>query len=231
LLHKNELSIGRNINLHVISTDKFKTNLFGIYLQRPLDKNEVTKNALLSMILNKATEKYPSFIDINKKLDDLYGTVLVTDVTKKGERQIISIKMQMPNDKYLKGESIFYEGIRLLNDVLNHPLIEEEGFSDQYFNQERDNLRDRIKGRINDKMKYALDRCIEEMCSDENYMIYEYGFIDDLNDFDRYDLYKGIVEAYCKFIFMSRRKDEEQSGFDRDGFNDHHPDGLCAGDT
>ena len=38
------LEIGKNVKLTLIPESKFKTNLISVYIQRKLDRNEVTKN-------------------------------------------------------------------------------------------------------------------------------------------------------------------------------------------
>lgn len=208
------IKIGENANLHVIKTDKFKTNLIGIYIQRPLLLEEATKNSLISMILEKATENHPSFKELNTSLEELYGGIIVSDVVKKGERQILQIKMQIPNSKYINDDKIFQKGLKLLNEVLNHPYIENGGFGEDYYNQEKENLREKIKGRINDKMKYALDRCVEEMCEGEKFSVYEYGSIDELEKITRQDLYeyyKTILKESPIDIFLVGDMDEKNA--------------------
>lgn len=194
-----EIEMNDSVKLHVIKADKFKTNLIGIYIRRPLSKQEATKNSLLSMLLNKGTKEYPSFIELNRKLEDLYGSILVSKVTKKGEKQIINLKMQMPNSKYINDKNILKEGLRILNDIINNSLVENGAFKKDSFNQEKDNLKEKIKGRINDKMRFAVDRCVEEMCDEENYSIYEYGDIDELDKIDE----KSLYEHYQNIILTS----------------------------
>lgn len=46
--------------------------------------------------------------------------------------------------------------------------------------QEKNNLKQEIEGRINDKVQYAIDRCIEIMFEGQNYALYEKGNADDL---------------------------------------------------
>lgn len=201
----NPIELNKSIKLHTIKSDKFKTNLIGIYVQRPLLKEEASKNALLSMILHKATEKYPTFMEINKKLEELYGTVVVNNVAKKGEKHILKIKMQIPNQKYVENKNIMKEGLEILNEILNNPALEDDGFLEKTFEQEKRNLRDKIDARINDKMKYAVDRCVEEMCQDENFSVYEYGDIKSLDEIDRkslYEYYKYVLSESPIDIFI-----------------------------
>ena len=41
----------KGITIHKINTNKFKTNLFAIFLTTKLDRENVTKNALLTAVL------------------------------------------------------------------------------------------------------------------------------------------------------------------------------------
>ncbi len=182
------IELGDGLNLTLVNTNKFKTNLISVYLQRPLDKEEVTKNALLPDVLKSGSSNFKSQREISKKLDNLYGASIYADITKKGERQILSFKLIINNDRYLE-EEILKEGLVFLNDIINHPLIEDNGFKKEYVEIEKNNLRDRIKGRINDKGKYAIERCIEEMCKNEKFSIYEYGYEEDLKEIDEQNLY------------------------------------------
>ncbi len=200
------IKIKDEVRLHIIKTDKFKTNLIRIYFQRPLIKEEITKNALLSMVLPRGTQKYQTSQEIAKVLEELYGASLSSDVTKKGERHIIQVSMQMANEKYLGEKNIINKGIKILNEVINHPLkflylyTQGDSFKKEYINQEKDNLVERIEGRKNDKMKYAYDRCIEEMCKNENFALYEYGELEELKEITGYALY----EHYQKVLETSR---------------------------
>ena len=45
--------IKKGINLHKIKTDKFKTNLIAIFLTTKLERETVTKNAVISALLRK----------------------------------------------------------------------------------------------------------------------------------------------------------------------------------
>lgn len=45
------INLGKGINLTLIPEEKFKSNLVSIYIQRILDRDEVTMNALLPSII------------------------------------------------------------------------------------------------------------------------------------------------------------------------------------
>ncbi|SHJ64587.1 Predicted Zn-dependent peptidase [Caminicella sporogenes DSM 14501] len=210
----NSIEIAKSVRLHTIKSDKFKTYLIGIYMQRPLSNEEAAKNALLSQILTKATKTYPNFLDLNKKLENLYGTIVNSDIAKKGEKQIIQFKMQISDVNHICDKNIVNECLKIFNEIINEPAVENGSFIEKYFRQEKENLKEKIKSRINDKRKYAVDRCIEEMCKDEPFSIYEYGNLDELEKIDNDTLfshYQNVLETSPIDIFFIGDIDEETS--------------------
>lgn len=184
------IKLGDKIKLHIIKTDKFKTNLISVYFQRPLIKEEVTKNALLSMVLSRGTKSYNSSKELSKALEGLYGAFLGSDVAKKGERNIIQFRMQLANDKYVEDKNVLAKGMEILNEMMHDPYLIDGCFKKDYVDQEKGNLAEKIEGRKNDKMKYAFDRCIEEMCSNESFSLYSHGNNEDLKNITSELLYK-----------------------------------------
>ncbi len=179
-----------NVNLHLIKEKKFKTNLIKVYFQRPLSAQEVTYNALIPMILQRGTSHYKTAKALSKKLEDLYGALLNGIVFKKGEKQIIEFNLGIPDLRYIDDKKLLRQAIMLLNGVINQPVLENGGFKRQYIEQEVNNLINRMQSRVNDKNKYALERCIEEMCSEENFRLHELGNLEDLKDIDGVQLYQ-----------------------------------------
>lgn len=183
------VEIGKNVKLHIIKTNKFKTNLVSVYFQRPLVKEEITKNALTSMVLPRGTANYTTSKEIAQALEGLYGAYLNSDVGKKGERHILQFRMQLANDKYVEEKNVMGKGMEILNEFMNKPYVANNGFKEDYVSQEKENLMEKIEGRKNDKMKYAYERCIEEMCQNENFAFYEYGDAKDIKDISSNSLY------------------------------------------
>ena len=77
--------------------------------------------------------------------------------------------------------------------------------------QEKENLKQIIEGKIDNKARYALDRCIEEMYKNQPYGLYKYGYIEDMeniNEKNLYEQYKKLINS-CKIdIFVSGIVDE-----------------------
>src|SRR4051812_9340128 len=121
------VDLGNNINLTLIKSTKFKTNLVSVYIQRLFDRDEVTKNALLPSVITSGSDEYPTSREISHKLDSLYGASLLSNAGKRSEKQILEFKVLGVNDKYLD-EKIFKDMIDFLNDIINNPFTENGGF-------------------------------------------------------------------------------------------------------
>jgi len=189
----NSIKIKSGINLHYLYTNKFKTTTLGIYIHRPLAKEEATKNALLSMVLRRACPLYPDSRSLAKQLDELYGATLETGVRKKGDSQIISMNLSFANEKFINNAESILESVLSLADSM---LLKQTLFSKEYVSQEKENLKTQILSQINDKRQYASLRCIEEMCKDEPSGIDRYGYINDIDNLDQNNLYEHYKNVF-----------------------------------
>ena len=59
--------IKEGIQLHLINTDKFKTNLISVFLTTKLNRENVTKNALIPAILRRGSKNMPSQEEIRDR--------------------------------------------------------------------------------------------------------------------------------------------------------------------
>ena len=173
------------MGLHVLPTDKFKTNTLVLNIQVPLEEGRVTRTALLPYVLTRGTQRYPSVRDMQRKLDHMYGSYLHADVFKLGERQIVQFRLELPNGKYIPGKpELLKEGIAFMHAVLTEPVRERGGIKASFVELEKEALRKRVEGLFNNKMQYARIRCVEAMCAEEAYRLYSGGRVEDLPAID-----------------------------------------------
>lgn len=208
-----KINLKEGINLHIINTNKFKTNLLAVFLTTPLNRENVTKNALLPMVLRRGTSKLPSIEEINNKLDEMYGADANCGVDKTGDNQILKFYLESINNNFLpEQENLLQESMNVLLDLVFSPLIENGSFNNEYVNSEKENLKQIILGKIDNKSKYAYDRCIEEMYKDKPFGLYKYGYIEDLDNIDAknlFEYYQKLISE-CKIdIFISGEVDEK----------------------
>ncbi|WP_317366695.1 pitrilysin family protein [uncultured Tyzzerella sp.] len=187
--------IDNGINVKVINTNKFKTICVAFLLRQSLDKDYVTYNAILSKILTMGCKKYKTIKDINLKTEEMYGAYIHSDILKKGDNQIIEILMEFIEDK------VCIDGVFLLfKEIILNPLVEDDGFNVEYFNKAKEQVKEDIYSRQNDKKELAKDKCVEIMCKNEKFGILAYGYIEDLeddkiNNKNLYSHYKNILKT------------------------------------
>ena len=193
-LKSERIDIGDGIALNLVKTDKFKSSLLSYYFIRPLSNDEVTKNALLPLVLKRGSKEYDTNLKIQRELEENYGAKFSIGINKKGEKHILRFSLETVNREYIEDKDYIYDVLRLFKSIIFSPLIEDDYFKKSYVDQEKENLKTRIEGRINNKRSYAIDRCIEEMCKDEKFSIYPIGNIEDLEDIDGNVLYRHYQE-------------------------------------
>lgn len=203
---ENELKEG--IKLHTIKTNKFKTNLVAVFLTTKLSRKNITKNALISMILRRGSRNMSTQEKISKTMEEMYGASFDCGLDKTGDNQVLKFYIESINDNFLpkQGENILEKSIKSLFEIIFDPYIENYGFKNEYIEQEKNNIKQRIDGKIDNKARYAMDRCIEEMYKDKPFGLYKFGYIEDLatiNGKNLYDYYKILINS-CKIdIFVS----------------------------
>lgn len=213
----NQLDIKNGIKLHKIQTEKFKTNLIAVMLTTKIDRENVTKNALIPAVLRRGTASLNTLEEINKKLEEMYGAGLDCGLDKTGDNQILKFYIETINDEFLQqnDENMLKEALENIFELIFNPYLENGGFKKEYVIQEKENLKQIIEGKIDNKARYSLDRCIEEMYKDEPYGLYKYGYIEDLdniNENNLYEYYKKLINQ-CKIdIFVSGILDNDVKG-------------------
>ena len=211
-----EKEIKKGIKLHVIQTDKFKTNLIAVFLSMPITKENVTKNSLISAILRRGSKNMPTLTQISQELEEMYGASFDCGLDKTGDNHILKFYIESINDKFLpqQNENMLKQSCDMLLEIVFNPLIEEDKFKEEYLEQEKENVKRIIQGKPDNKARYSFDRCIEEMYQDKPFGIYKYGYIEDLEKIDAkslYNYYKEMISK-CKIdIFVSGNIKEEDA--------------------
>ena len=207
------IKIKNGINLNLIKTDKFKTNLLSVFFTVPLNENTITKNALIPAILRRGSNILKTQEEISKTLEEMYGASFDCGVDKIGDNQVLKFYLETINNSYTEdGENILKESINILLDLVFNPLVNNNKFDETYVESEKNNIKQIIEGRKDAKATYALERCIEEMYKNLPYALYKYGKLEDLKNINAenlYEQYKKLINE-CKIdIFISGDITEE----------------------
>ena len=164
--------IKKGIKIHSIQTNKFKTNLIAVFLTTELNRENVTKNALIPAILRRGTENMKTTKEINQKLEEMYGAEFDCGVEKTGDNQVIKFYLEALNDNFLpEKEDLIKKSIDVLLEIVLNPLIENGKFNEEYLKSEKVNLSQLIQAKIDNKDLYAFEKCTEEMYKEKPYSL------------------------------------------------------------
>ena len=150
------IELKKGIKLHIINTNKFKTNLISVFLTSKLSRETITKKALILSILRRGNNTLKTQEEINAKLEDLYGAECDCGIDKNGDNHISKFYIETLNDNYiLNNENIFEEAIQVLFDIIFNPISENNKFKDEYFDGEKETLKQIIEARKDNKRAYS----------------------------------------------------------------------------
>ncbi|SFK28228.1 Predicted Zn-dependent peptidase [Halobacillus dabanensis] len=198
-LTKETLLEKEGYRLHILPSKKYKTITIVAKFKAPLKREGITERALLPHVLQKATHNHPNVRSLQSAFENLYGTALSSDGSKKGENHVISFRMEVVNEAYLNDqEPILEEAFQLFNEVLYHPKTQGEGFDASIVNREKQTLEQKITSIKDDKMSYANLRLMDHMCKEEPYSLHVHGYQEDLSTITPESLYSYYQEMISK---------------------------------
>ena len=171
---RNEIMPG--VWLTCLTTDKFKSGCLSVNMITPLARETAAMNALIPQVLRRGTKRLPDMESFSGELDDNYGACISPAVRKLGEIQCVGIVTDFVDGQYVpEYNALFNHMLDLTGEVLLQPALEKGLFKEEYVESEKRNQLDRLRGRINDKRSYAMQRLIECMCSYEDFSLSRLG--------------------------------------------------------
>ena len=167
-LERRELLPG--VFLNTLQTEKFKTDCLSLSLLTSLDRETVSRAALLPRVLARGSVNHPDLDAINAACDTLYGARILPVTRKKGEILAVGFYAGFLADRFTpEGERLLEPVSALLCELLLTPDLRAGALRQDYVENEREKLIDDIRGRMNDKRSYAAYRLIEQMFAFEAY--------------------------------------------------------------
>ena len=176
--NQSAVTLRDGVRFYSVQDGRFKTNCISVTQLTPLDEEHAAQNAILPFLLAHTCRKYPDFIQLNQRLEELYGASVRADVLRLGENQALTLRLLAVDDRFaLNGESVSAECARLLCDMLCDPVLENGLFRAEDVEREKRCLAELIESEVNEKRIYAKNRCEQGMCAGERYSAGRYGTI------------------------------------------------------
>ena len=190
--------IGDGVYFSTISDNRFKTSRISVNLRIGIDEQKFIAYSAAVELLVHSTKAYPTFLELSRKLDMLYGMELTGGcATKLGEVQMLRLAGVCIDDSYsLDGESVYAEMAKLLCGAIFEPNAENGAFCESEFKQIQRQLIDNIDAQFNDKRSYAKCRFIEHMCEGEKFGVSLVGKKENVQALTA----KSVYEAYEELL-------------------------------
>lgn len=172
--------IAKGVSLHIRQTAQFKTVNFSVKWRTQLTEKNASERTVLSNVLQHSNERFPTSAAYRSYLDDLFGTALYFDTTKRGEEHTVLMNAETVNDNYLAHDSVLNEVIGLLHDAIFKPNFEQNVFIKAIVEREKEMVIQRIQSIFDDKSRFAQKRIMEILRPNHPASISANGTIDEI---------------------------------------------------
>ncbi|PTI77032.1 EF-P 5-aminopentanol modification-associated protein YfmF [Staphylococcus xylosus] len=204
----------KDLHVKVLPTTKFKTTTITLKFMAPLDSYTMTARSILSKILVRATKQWPSDKDFNRHLSHLYGAYVNSFVSKFKDKHVITISLELVNERYLKDQTpLFEKGLELLREMIYNPLISDNQFDEIFVAQEKSLLSKKLNAMIDNKSQISFLNLLKYMLGEQPYRHLATGqveYIADITPENLYHTYQSMLQNdYCA-VYVVGNVDEQQ---------------------
>lgn len=119
---------------------------------------DAAERTVLSNVLQHSNERFKTSAAYRSYLDDLFGTVLYFDTSKRGNEHTLLLNAEAVNDQYLAHGNVLNEVLELLQTAIFKPNFEQGVFVPSIVEREKDMVVQRIQSIFDDKARYAQQR-------------------------------------------------------------------------
>lgn len=204
-MNKKEIVLDSGVKLVMINTKKFKTVNVTLFFEDMLNDFNVTCDNLLSILLTTKTMKHSSRKEFKSYLKDLYDMKVKILKSNPGEVYNFSVNIDSLNKKYaINNENLLEKQFEVLNEVLYSPFLGNEGFDDNYFNEIKNEYKEGLIDKENNK-EYIVSKKVNEILGKDNKLyVLSGGYLEVLNTISNKDVYDKYLKlnSLCKEIIV-----------------------------
>lgn len=190
-----KFSLNEGVTLYIRPTSQFKTLNFSVKWKHQLTNESAAKRSVLANVLQHSNEKYPSTAALRMHLDELYGTAVYTDATKRGAVHNLSLNIECVNDQFLT-EEVMPSVLNLLHDMIFKPNFENGRFKQSIVEREKQSVMTRIQSIYDDKTRYAQFRMLQILRPDHPASVTANGTLEEVEKLtveDLMSMYEEII--------------------------------------
>lgn len=203
------------IHLHMLRTQQFRTRHVLVKLCAPADRETITARSMLPYLWMQGTEQHPSPLALARYTDELFGASLRAVAGKRGSLQTAEVYASSPEERRMENvDGVFESLLDLVLEVLAHPLQQGDAFPEANVARERSLHERRLLSIRDDKMAYAMERCLQNVLRDTREGLPRLGFVEDLKDLTPERLWEAhqqfTKEAVLHIYAIGDFQDEEK---------------------
>lgn len=208
--------VGSGITYRWLPENRWKTLSINVFCKIPMEREKVTKIALIPRLNKRGTVSLPTLRDIAKKLEDMYGASVQAGTTKIASTQVVRFAIDLPSPHFL--DSGFAEGLNLAKamafiwELVAKPYIIDDSYPGDRFQTEMEEHRRDILGIINNRPKYALIRLLEEISKGDPSGLPSWGVLEDLGTLrpgDTWETWAGSLSSCPISIYSTGEGGDE----------------------
>lgn len=193
-----------SFGLHLINTDKFKTITVKVIFHTPIQKEEITKRAVLTDVLLQSTEKYNSKRNLTIKAEDLYSAEIGTSNQRIGNYIFTSFILQTLTDDHTEKGNV-EQSIEFLSEIIFHPDVEEKSFQKDKMDLAKYNTVVALSSIKEDATHYSIMRMAEAYDKTSPVSYRMTGYLEDLEKITEnnlYETYQNMINNDYVDIFV-----------------------------
>ena len=144
------------VDLHFITSKKFKTNRIKIRFSAPMSMDTIAGRVLAANMLETANEIYPTSQIFRERLANLYGANFSTRLSRRGLIHYVDLDISFVSDAFLsRKNTLTGEILNFLKDSLLKPLVDGRAFNRTVFEVEKKNVLNDLKAEIENHFYHA----------------------------------------------------------------------------
>ncbi|SOC38636.1 EF-P 5-aminopentanol modification-associated protein YfmF [Ureibacillus acetophenoni] len=152
------IEIAKGVSLHIRQSTQFKTVNLSIKWRKPLTVKDAAERSVLSNVMQHSNGKFKKSAEFRSYLDDLYGTVMYFDASKRANDHTVVLNVETVNDQYLAENKVLDDVIDLIQTAIFNPNFENDQFISTIVEREKEMVIQRIQSIFDDKTRYAHQR-------------------------------------------------------------------------
>ena len=187
-----------SFNLYTIKTDKFKSCYMEIIFYKEIEKNDITKEIVLSNMLFHSNKKYNKRKYVVEHLEDLYNAKMYSSTSRVGNLRTINFMYSFIDPMYAE-KNYLKEAISFPFEMLFNPNIKNEEFDNRTLKIIKSRILADILNQKDDVQSYSIKKALEHTSKDILASLNLNGNIKDLNKINPSNLVDDFKNLFIKY--------------------------------